>query len=139
MAKTVTALSYDKEKGALKKIQTIPTLPEGVKGNSSTAEVVVHPSGKFLYGSNRGHNSIVAYSIDDKSGELKLIGHQGAGIKTPRNFAIDPSGKFVLVANQDGGSVLVFAIDQKTGALTPTEHKVEVPKPVCVRFVMKPS
>jgi 6-phosphogluconolactonase len=138
MANTVTALGWDKEKGVFKKVQTISTLPDDFKGKSYTAEVVVHPSGKFLYGSNRGHNSIAAFSIDEKTGELKRISIQGKGIKTPRNFAIDPTGKFLLVANQDGASVLVFAIDQKTGELTPTEHKVEVQSPVCVRFVTAP-
>src|SRR5439155_22043545 len=99
--------------------QTISTLPKEFKGTSHTAEVVVHPSGKFLYGSNRGHNSIAIFSIDPKTGELKALGHQAENIKTPRNFAIDPTGTFLLVGNQDSDSVLVFRIDQKTGELAP--------------------
>lgn len=135
MAMTVTAFKYDPEKGELKEIQTISTLPKGTMGKDlSTAEVVVHPSGKFLYGSNRGHNSIAVFSIDEE-GKLTAVGHQDKGIKTPRNFAIDPSGSFLIVANQDGGSILVFKIDPKTGELTPTEFKGEVASPVCVRFV----
>jgi 6-phosphogluconolactonase len=131
---TVTAMSYDPAKGVLKKLQTISTLPQEHKGNS-TAEVVVHPSGKWLYGSNRGHNSIAIFAIDEKTGELKAVGHQGKDIKTPRNFAIDPTGTWLIVANQDGDSLVVFRVDQKTGELTPTGVRVEVPRPVCVRFV----
>ena len=137
MANTVTAMKYGAEHGTLKPVQTVSTLPEGYKKSTSTAEVQVHPSGKFLYGSNRGHNSIAIFTIDEKSGELTPAGHQASGIKTPRNFGIDPTGKWLLVANQDGDSVLVFRIDPKTGALRATGDKVEVSKPVCVKFVPK--
>jgi 6-phosphogluconolactonase len=137
MANTVTAMSYDAERGILKPVQTVTTLPEGFKGQSWTAEVQVHPSGKFLYGSNRGHNSIAVFLIDEKSGELTPAGHATDGIKVPRNFGIDPTGKYLLVANQDGDSILVFSIDPKTGALKATGAKVEVAKPVCVKFVTK--
>ena len=135
MKNTVTAFTYDPERGVLKELQTIPTLPKGFKGNSSTAEVVVHPSGKFLYGSNRGHDSIVIYSIDPKTGELTYVGHQGNQIKTPRNFAIDPTGTYLLVANQGSDSIVVFRIDPKTGELKPTGSVAEVPLPVCVRMM----
>ncbi len=137
LANTITAMQYDAEKGILKTIQTVSTLPEGYKKPTWTAEVQVHPSGKFLYGSNRGHDSIAIFAIDEKSGELTPAGRQGAGIKTPRNFGIDPTGQFLLAANQDGDSVLVFRIDAKTGALEATGAKVEVGKPVCVKFVPK--
>ncbi len=138
MAMTITAFDYDPDKGALTSRQTITTLPEGVKDTKgmSTAEVVVHPSGKFLYGSNRGHNTIAIFSIDS-SGQLKAIGHQGAKIKTPRNFAIDPTGRHLLVANQDGDSICVFGINQENGALTLIGEPVAVPMPVCVRFLAK--
>jgi 6-phosphogluconolactonase len=139
MANTVTAMTYDADKGTLKPIQTISTLPKGYKKPTWTAEVQVHPSGKFLYGSNRGHDSIAIFTIDEKSGKLTAAGRQGEGIKTPRNFAIDPSGKFLLVANQDGDSILVFRIDAKTGALRATGEKVEVGQPVCLKFVPKAS
>jgi 6-phosphogluconolactonase len=141
MALTMDALNYDQEKGVLKCIQTISTLPKGTeKGkHMSTAEVVVHPSGKFVYGSNRGHNSIAIFSVDEKTGELTAVGNQAKGIKTPRNFNIDPTGTWLLVANQDGGDVIVFKIDQKTGELTPTEHSAQVANPVCVRFMAVPK
>jgi 6-phosphogluconolactonase len=138
MKNTVTAFSYDPETGALKTIQTVPTLPKNFKGKSSTAEVVVHPSGKFLYGSNRGHNSLAIFAIDPKTGKLTPRGHQAENIKTPRNFAIDPTGTYLLSANQDSGSVIVFRIDQETGDLTPTGTVVDVPFPVCVRMMPKP-
>jgi 6-phosphogluconolactonase len=137
MGSTVTALSYDAEKGVLKAGQSVTTLPADFKGNTSTAEVVVHPSGQFLYGSNRGHDSIAIFKIDPDTGKLTAVGHQGMGIKTPRNFNIDPTGKFMIVANQDGNSLVVFAIDQKTGELTPTGQKVVVANPVCVKFLVK--
>src|SRR5207249_100635 len=101
----------------------------------STAEVQVHPSGKFLYGSNRGHNSIAVFKIDSETGTLTAVQNQAEGIKTPRNFGIDPTGRFMLVANQDGDSVVVFRIDADTGELKPTGHKIEVGMPVCVKFV----
>ncbi len=137
LANTVTAMNYDAEKGELKPIQMISTLPEGFDKQSWTAEVQVHPSGKFLYGSNRGHNSIAIFTIDEKTGKLTAAGHQAENIKIPRNFGIDPTGKFVLVANQDGDSILVFRVDNQTGALQATGEKVEVGKPVCVKFLPK--
>jgi 6-phosphogluconolactonase len=132
---TVTALSYDATSGKLETIHSISTLPEGYKGNTSTAEVVVHPSGKFVYGSNRGHDSIAIFQVDEKTGKLTANGHQNRGIKTPRNFAVDPTGAWCLVANQGAGTVLVFRIDSKTGALEPTESRAEIPAPVCVRML----
>jgi 6-phosphogluconolactonase len=131
---TVCAMSYNADLGVFIALQTVTTLPMPHKGNS-TAEVVVHPSGKFLYGSNRGHNSIAIFAINEKTGELTAAGHQDKDIKTPRNFALDPTGTLMIVANQDGNSLLVFRVDQKTGALTPTDARIEVPRPVCVRFV----
>jgi 6-phosphogluconolactonase len=138
MANTVTAFQYDPDKGALKPLQTITTLPKDFKGKSWTAEVQVHPSGKFLYGSNRGHDSIAIFAIDPKTGELRAVGHQGEKIKTPRNFGIDPTGAYLLVASQDADSITVFRIDPKTGELTPTGSSVEVPKPVCVKMISLP-
>ncbi len=136
----VTAMAYDAAKGTLKPLQTISTLPEGAsKKGASTAEVQVHPSGKFVYVSNRGHDTIAIFSVDAETGKLTAVGHQGKDVKTPRNFCIDPAGKFLIVANQDGDSLVVFAIDQKTGELRPTGHRVEVPRPVCVRFCAVPK
>jgi 6-phosphogluconolactonase len=132
---TVTGFAYDSVLGALTEIQTITTLPKDFRGFNACAEVRVHPSGKFLYGSNRGHNSIAVYRVDLADGTLTFVEHETADIKTPRNFNIDPMGKFCLVANQDSDSVIVFRIDQQTGALEPTGHKVSIAKPVCIRFL----
>jgi 6-phosphogluconolactonase len=134
---TVTALSYDAERGELKEIQTISTLPpqEAVKSGYSTAEVQVHPSGKFLYGSNRGHHTIAVFGIDEKSGQLTHVENQSTQGRTPRNFAIDPTGAYLLAENQDTGTIVVFRIDAKTGRLTPTGQSIEVPSPVCVKFL----
>lgn len=133
---TVTGFAYDAAKGELKPIQTISTLPNGFDGkNYSTAEIQIHPSGKFLYGSNRGHHSIAAFSVDAETGKLTAVGNQREGIKTPRNFGVDPSGRYVIVANQDGDSLVVFRIDPATGTLQTTGHKVAVPMPVCVKFL----
>jgi 6-phosphogluconolactonase len=136
LAQTVTAFRYDPERGVLTTLQSISTVPEPFKGNS-TAEVVVHPTGKLLYGSNRGYNSIAGFTIDPKTGDLTAAGQQRQDVKIPRNFNIDPTGKFLVVANQDGDSLVVFRIDQKTGALEPTGYKARVGTPVCVKFVPK--
>jgi 6-phosphogluconolactonase len=137
LANTVTAFSYDAERGVLQEMQTVTTLPKDFTGTSHTAEVVVHPSGKFLYGSNRGHDSIAVFRIDD-AGKLTPAGHQGEKVKTPRNFAIDPTGTYLLVANQAADTVIAFRIDPDSGALKPTGAVAEVPVPVCVRFVPVP-
>jgi len=135
---TVTAFAYESASGALTQLQTVTTLPSAFDGSNTCAEVRVHPGGKFLYGSNRGHDSIVVYKVDLTKGTLTFVEHETADIKTPRNFNIDPTGEFCLVANQDGDSVVVFRIDRQTGALEPTGHKISIARPVCVRF-LRPS
>lgn len=135
---TMTAFAYNATSGALTEIQSITTLPDGFEGANGCAEVRVHPSGTFLYGSNRGHDSIVVYRIDAAEGTLTFVEHETAGIKTPRNFNIDPTGAFCLVANQGADSVIVFRIDRETGALAPTGHKISVARPVCIRFARRP-
>lgn len=133
---TITSLAYDEKLGTLKEIQTVPTLPAGISGASnSCADIHVSPNGKFLYGSNRGHNSIVSYKIDEKTGQLEYIEHVSTGGKKPRNFAIEPNGKFLLAANQDSDSIVVFRIDEKTGKLQSTANKAQVPVPVCLKFI----
>ncbi|MHC4738753.1 MAG: lactonase family protein [Planctomycetota bacterium] len=132
---TITAFAYEASSGALTEIQTISTLPKGYDGNNTCAEIRVHPSGRFVYGSNRGHNSIAVYRVDMAKGTLTFVEHERAGIKTPRNFNIEPTGKFCLVANQGGDNVAVFEIDQESGTLEATGDKISVPKPVCVRFL----
>jgi 6-phosphogluconolactonase len=133
----LTAMSYDAKAGKLEVLQTVSTLPEGGHKGNSTAEVVVHPSGKFVYGSNRGHDSIAIFQVDETTGKLTPAGRQGKGVKVPRNFAVDPTGAWCLVANQGADTVLVFRVDPKTGALSPTEHKAGIPAPVCVRFLAR--
>ena len=139
MGGTVTAFAYEPASGALTELQTVPTLPNGFQGSNACAEIRVHPSGKFLYGSNRGHDSIVVYRIDPAKGTLTFVEHETADIKTPRNFNLDPTGKFCLVANQDGDSVVVFRINPETGALEPTGNKISVGRPVCIRFLQRSS
>lgn len=131
---TITAFSYDAEHGKLTEVQSIGTLPEGHREPSFTAEVVVHPSGKFVYGSNRGHDSIAIFQVDESTGKLTAAGHRPTGGKTPRNFAIDPTGKYLLAENQASNSVHVFRIDGETGALTPTGQSIEAPSPVCIKM-----
>jgi 6-phosphogluconolactonase len=134
---TVTAFSHDAKRGTLTTVQTVSTLPEGLPKlpTYSTAEVQVHPSGKFLYGSNRGHDSITVFAIDGKSGKLTYVQNEATQGNTPRGFGIDPTGTYLLAGNQRSDSVVVFRIDQQTGRLTPTGHKIEVGSPVCVKFV----
>lgn len=135
LANTVTAFGYDAQHGVLKEVQTISTLPAEFKGPSYTAEVVVHPSGKFLYGSNRGHDSLAIYTIDGHSGKLKFVGHEPTGGKTPRNFAAEPTGKYILAANQSTDSVFVFEVDMHSGELKRVGEGLKVPTPVCLRFL----
>ncbi len=135
ISSTVTAFRFDKRDGSLSEINTWSTLPKDFTGNSSTAEIAVHPSGKFVYVSNRGHNSIAVFAIDQRSGELSFVEHESTQGKTPRNFAIHPKGEFLLAENQGSDSIVVFRIDPKTGALAPTGPTAEAPSPVCIQFV----
>ena len=134
---TITAFSRDEKGGGLTAIQTISTLPPGTAAQKgfSTAEVQIHPSGRFLYGSNRGHDSVAVFTIDQKSGRLTFVETVPTGGRTPRHFGIDPTGAYLLAANQQSDTVVVFRIDQKSGRLTPTGTTVSVPTPVCVKFV----
>ncbi len=131
---SVNVFRYDANKGVLTLLQTISTLPAEHKGNS-TAETQVHPSGKFVYVSNRGHDSIAVFRFDAEAGKLSKIENESTQGKTPRNFGIDPTGTFLLAANQSTNDVFVFRIDKATGALEPTGHKLDVPTPVCVKFL----
>jgi 6-phosphogluconolactonase len=134
ISSTVEVFAYDADAGTLKPLQRISTLPEGFAGASTAADIHVHPSGRFLYGSNRGHNSIAIFAIDGKTGKLRPLGHESTQGKTPRNFAIDPSGTFLLAANQDSDTIVSFRINQDTGALTPTGQVCRVSMPVCVKM-----
>jgi len=135
---TVTAFSYDAERGSLAPLQTVSTLPAGFAGESSTAEVAVSPDGRFVYGSNRGDDSLAVFAVDPSSGRLTAKGHAPVGGKTPRHFTIDPSGRFVLAAHQDSGTIAVLRLDPATGMPAPAEATVRVDKPVCLRPVPRP-
>lgn len=134
---TMTALSLDSS-GRLTPVQTLTTRAAGASGNNTTAEVVVHQTGKFVYGSNRGDDNIVAYAIDAGTGMISLVGHTSTQGMTPRSFTIDPSGRFLYAANQSSDSIVVFAIDQMTGALSPTGATVSVTSPAFVGFAQLP-
>lgn len=132
---TITAFSHDQKTGALKEIQAVSTVPGDFHGTNNPAELMIHRSGRFLYGSNRGHDSLVICSIDPETGKLTVVGHQSTLGKNPRNFVIDPSGRFLLAANQDTDNIVVYKIDQKTGLLTATGEQAEVSMPVCLVFM----
>jgi 6-phosphogluconolactonase len=139
IAMTINTFAYDAERGALKPLATVSTLPKGVvAGDWSTAEIEVRPDGRFLYGTNRGHDSLVIFAIDPKSGQLTYVGHQPSGGKTPRSFGIDPTGSYLLSANQDSDSIVVMRIDRETGKLAPTGQTVDVGMPVCVVMIPDP-
>lgn len=135
MKSNITTFAYDAARGRLRKLQTISTLPKGYKGQSDCAEVAVGPSGKFVYGSNRGHDSIAVFAADPEKGTLTSVERVPSGGRTPRHFAIDPTGSWLLAANQDSDAVMVFAIDRKTGRLILTGETAPVSSPACVRFV----
>jgi 6-phosphogluconolactonase len=137
MSLTETVFSYDEKTGALNPVETVSTLPAGeeVTAGLSTAETVVHPNGKFVYVSNRGHDTITVFSFDAETGKLTLIQNASAEGEVPRNFNLDPSGKWMIVAHQKSNSVAVLKVDEATGKFSFTGTKHEVGAPVCVRFV----
>jgi 6-phosphogluconolactonase len=138
MTDAVTAYAWDAAEGSLAEVQTISSLPDGYPAadadKNTTSEVQVHPSGKFVYVANRGHNSIAAFAVDPASGKLTAKERTPVEGKVPRHFGIDPNGKWMLVANQASNNVTVFAIDATTGALTYTGTSVEIAQPMCVLF-----
>jgi 6-phosphogluconolactonase len=136
---TLIAFAYDEARGTLRTLQTLSTLPEDFQGPSYCADVHVAPSGRFIYGSNRGHDSIAIFAVDEAAGRLSLVDLEPTQGKFPRNFALDPTGTFLLAANQDSDNIVTFRIDPETGQLTPTGHVTNVPKPVCVKMIPLPS
>lgn len=131
--RTVTAFSFDAETGVLTELQTISSVPAGVTDGNS-AEVRCSSDGRFLYTSNRGHDSIASFAVDAATGKLVATGHVSTGGHWPRNFTLSPSGRWLMVANQKSDSIVVFGIDPETGVPTPTGQTVTVPAPVCLRF-----
>jgi 6-phosphogluconolactonase len=139
MASTVTALSVDLKSGKLQRLQTLSTLPADFKGENDDAEVHVHPSGKFVYTSNRGHDSIAVFAVDPNKGTLTHVDDAPTQGKIPRSFEIDPTGQFLLAENSKSDNIVIFRIDQKTGRLTATGQVLEVGSPVCVKFLKEDS
>lgn len=135
LGNTVIVFAWDAGSGVLKEVQSLSTLPKDFTGKSYTAEVQVHPSGRFVYGSNRGHDSIAAFAVDAAKGTLTAIEQVSTQGKFPRNFTIDPTGRYLFAANQNTDNIVVFRIDQKTGRLAPTGQVLEHGAPVCVKFV----
>ncbi len=134
LAAAVCVFRFDAASGGAEPVQTISMLPDRYAGAKSAAEIAAHPNGRFLYASNRGHDSIAIFGIDPATGKLTAVDRVPALVKTPRNFAIDPTGAFLLAAGQDSNTIAVFRIDQRTGALTPLGKPVESPVPVSIVF-----
>lgn len=132
---TITTYAYDGARGALSELQVVSTLPAGFTGESTTAEVRVHPSGQWVYGSNRGHDSIAVFAADQATGRLTPLGYVPTQGKTPRNFNLAPSGQLLLAANLDSDTIVAFRVDEATGQLAPTGRVTESPSPVCIRFL----
>src|SRR5580658_2056604 len=132
---TITTFSYGESVGTLQKLDTVSTLPKNFSGENATAEIKVHPNGRFLFASNRGDDSIVVFDIDTHTDALTLLGRFPTRGKTPRNFEIDPTGQFLLVANQASNNIVVFRIDPNSGKLSPTNQTISLPAPVCLKFI----
>ncbi len=135
LAATVTALSYDVANGTMQTLQTLSTLPEGFDGQKWAAAIHITADGRFVYASNRGHDSIAMYAVDEQTGQLTALGNQLTGGKVPRDFNIDPTGQWLLAANQATDTVVTFKINQTTGVLVETGIVAEVATPVCLTFL----
>jgi 6-phosphogluconolactonase len=130
---TIVSYNYDAATGKLSEIESVPTLPDGWTGENTAADIHVSPSGRFVYGSNRGNDSIVIYGVDPSTGRLSYVGHQSTFGKTPRGFVVDASGRLLLAANQDSDNIVTFQIDQATGLLSHT-GETACPSPVCLKL-----
>jgi 6-phosphogluconolactonase len=133
-ASKIDGFSYDAASGSLRQIAAVSTLPQGFEGDNTTAEIKVHPGGKFLYSSNRGHDSIAAFAIDQATGMPRFLEAIPSGGKKPRNFEIAPGGSYLVVANQNSNNIVIFKIDLETGHLAPTGQVLEVASPACIKF-----
>lgn len=132
---TITAFRWDGERGQLSDIGTISTLPDSYQGDNACADIHLSPDGRFLYGSNRGHDSIAVFAVSPQDGALSLVEHAPSGGGHPRNFALSPDGRFLLAANRDSNNIVVFSRDADTGRLRPAGHTLELSKPVCIQFL----
>jgi 6-phosphogluconolactonase len=131
---TITTFRFDPDRGKLEPLKVITTLPPNFTGNSTTSEIAVSPSGRFVYGSNRGHDSLAIFSVDQASGVLASVGWEPTQGKTPRFFAIEPSGTYLYAANQNSDTIVTFRMDQTTGKLVPTGQVVKTGSPVTIVF-----
>jgi 6-phosphogluconolactonase len=136
---TLSALAFDGATGRLTELQTLSTLPAGYSGRNTTAEVWVHPSGAFVYASNRGDDSIATFARNASTGQLSLVGHTKTGGATPRDFTLDPDGRYLYAANQGSGNIVTFAVDTAAGTLTPTGSPISAPAPSFVGIVTLPE
>jgi len=132
---TVTVFSYTNSTGSLAEVHSVSTLPSSFKGENTCADIHAHPSGQFVYASNRGHDSIAVFAVELSSGKIRTLQHQSTLGQSPRNFAIDPTGRFLLAANQRSHSIVVMRINQNDGTLAPAGDRAEIPSPVCIRFL----
>jgi 6-phosphogluconolactonase len=137
LSSTITAFAYVAEQANLSPLQTVSTLPADFQGENTSADIHISASGEYLYGSNRGHDSIVVFRIQPDTGRLTFVQHVSTEGKTPRNFALAPDGRYLLAANQDSHSIITYAVDQETGRLTPTGNNLEVSSPVCLQFMVR--
>lgn len=137
MASTITTFAYDAKNGSLKELQTISCLPRSFKGLNIAAEIGIVPSGKFLFTSNRGDDTVAEFAIDSKKGTLSSLGEHSTNGKTPRYIGITPSGNQLLMCNQDSDSVLLYGIDTATGEVSPSDATAHVPSPVCAVFLRR--
>jgi 6-phosphogluconolactonase len=135
MGSTVEAFSYDASAGVLHPVQTISSLPKDFTGHNDAAEIVIHPSGRFLYASNRGHDSIAVFAIDPAKGTLTPVEYASTKGNSPRNFEIDPTGTRMVVGNEKSDNMAVFKIDRSSGRLTFTGTTLDLGQPVCIRFI----
>jgi 6-phosphogluconolactonase len=134
LGSSVAMFAWNATPGTLVQRQSVSTLPVGTTVTNNPAEIVVHPTGRYVYASNRGHDSIAVFSVDARDGRLTLLANTATGGATPRNFALDPSGRWLLAANQRSNSIVTFAIDAASGALAPSGASIAVPRPVCIAF-----
>lgn len=132
---TAVTYAYDEDRGVLETIQVISTLPPDFTDTSYCADIHVSPDGRFVYGSNRGHDSIVIFEVDTGTGKLSVVDYESTRGEFPRNFSLDPSGRFLFAANQNTDNIVAYRIDGQTGRLAATGHQVETPQPVCINMI----
>ena len=132
----LTSFRFDSKTGDVRSIETIPTIPADFKERNSLSDIRIHPNGKFVYASNRGHDSLVIVRIEEETGKMIPVDIVSTLGGIPREFDFEPSGRFLYVGNQTTNQMITFAVDPDTGKMTPSGAKMEIPKPACVKFLM---